>query len=100
MNKYSLAVIVTAILSINAGAADDKKPMPGDEMIERFLAAQAEKLDQRFMAGAKTREEWERARPKLKEQYLDMLGLWPLPEKTPLKAKITGADSPLTSRHG
>ena len=42
------------------------------------------------MDGAKTKAEWEAKRPKLKEQFLDMLGLWPLPEKTPLKATVTG----------
>src|SRR5262249_26063912 len=28
--------------------------------------------------------------PRLKEQFLDMLGLWPLPERTPLHATVTG----------
>ena len=42
------------------------------------------------MDGAKTKEDWEKARPRLKREFLEMLGLDPLPEKTPLKATVTG----------
>jgi hypothetical protein len=28
--------------------------------------------------------------PRLYQEYMDMIGLWPLPEKTPLKAVVTG----------
>ncbi len=35
-------------------------------------------------------EDFEARRPKLREEYFYMLGLWPLPEKTPLKATVTG----------
>ena len=44
----------------------------------------------RFLDGAKTRAEWEAKLPRLRQEYFDMLGLWPLPEKTPLKATVTG----------
>ena len=43
------------------------------------------------MDGAKTKAEWEAARPRLKREFLEMLGLDPLPEKTPLKAAVTGS---------
>jgi dienelactone hydrolase len=42
------------------------------------------------MGGAKTKAEWEAARPRLKREFLEMLGLDPLPEKTPLNATVTG----------
>lgn len=59
-------------------------------MIEKYLAAEADKLSQKFLDGAKTIDEWKKKRPRLHQEYLDMLGLWPLPEKTPLKATVTG----------
>src|SRR5215217_8040790 len=62
----------------------------GDEAIHKYLAAEVKRLSDRFMDGARTKAEWEAKRPKHKEQFLDMLGLWPLPEKTPLKATVTG----------
>ena len=36
------------------------------------------------------REDWERVRARYTHEYLYMLGLWPLPEKTPLRATVTG----------
>lgn len=82
-----------ALILISPAIAQEKKEpkmLPGDEMINAYLKNRTEELSKNFMAGAKTKDEWEKLRPKLKEQYLDMLGLWPLPEKTPLNAKVTG----------
>lgn len=58
-------------------------------MIQEYLKAEAEKLDANFLGGIKTREDWERERPRLMGEYFHMLGLSPLPEKTPLKATVT-----------
>ena len=38
----------------------------------------------------KTKEEWEARRKQLREQLLVATGLWPMPEKTPLKPTIHG----------
>jgi dienelactone hydrolase len=62
---------------------------PGDAMIQAYLNAETDKLSQKFLDGAKTLEEWTAKRPRLHREYMDMLGLWPLPEKNPLKATIT-----------
>src|SRR5215831_4199925 len=66
------------------------KSTPADEMIHKFLSAQTKKLSKKYVDGARTLDEWLEKRPRLHEQYLDMLGLWPTPEKTPLKATVTG----------
>ena len=71
-------------------AAEPADTAKADEAIHKYLSAKTKELSERFMDGAKTKAEWEAKRPKLKEQFLDMLGLWPLPEKTPLKAAVTG----------
>jgi cephalosporin-C deacetylase-like acetyl esterase len=63
---------------------------PGDAMIKKYLDRETDRLGTRFLDGAKTLAEWQKRRPQLKQQYFEMLGLWPLPEKTPLKATITG----------
>ncbi|MSR52062.1 MAG: hypothetical protein EXS09_02085 [Gemmataceae bacterium] len=70
--------------------ADPPDTAKADEAMHKYLTAKTKELSERFMDGAKTKAEWEAKRPKLKEQFLDMLGLWPLPEKTPLKATVTG----------
>jgi dienelactone hydrolase len=59
-------------------------------MIHAYLAAQVKQLDAKFLDGAKSKEEWEKAKPRLKREFLEMLGLDPLPERTPLKATVTG----------
>jgi dienelactone hydrolase len=92
--QFSAAMAVSGGLtspgSPDLFAADEPKLSP-DEMIHNYLKAEVERLSKTFMDGAKTREEWEKKRPALKGQFLDMLGLDPLPEKTDLKATVTGA---------
>ena len=62
----------------------------GNPMIDGYLKRLTQGISTRFLDGAKTRAEWEAKLPRLRQEYLDMLGLWPLPEKTPLKATVTG----------
>jgi dienelactone hydrolase len=59
-------------------------------MIRKYLAAEAKRIGAKFLDGATTKVAWEEARPRLKREFLYMLGLDPLPEKTPLKATVTG----------
>ena len=66
------------------------RDQPGDEMIQAYLARQAETIQERFMKNVESVEHWEKLRPQYKEEYFYMLGLAPIPEKTPLKATITG----------
>ncbi|MBN9119702.1 MAG: prolyl oligopeptidase family serine peptidase [Planctomycetes bacterium] len=63
---------------------------PADEMIHKYLAAETKRISAKFLDGATTKEGWEQVRPRLKREFLYMLGLDPLPEKTPLKATVTG----------
>ena len=60
-------------------------------MIEKYLADKTAEISKRVLDGAKTLEEWQQRRSRLHREYLDMLGLWPLPEKTPLNATVTGS---------
>jgi len=62
---------------------------PGDAMIQAYLRQETEKVEADFLEGIKSAEEWRRARPRFQQEYFDMLGLWPLPEKGPLRATVT-----------
>ncbi|MBY0233107.1 MAG: prolyl oligopeptidase family serine peptidase [Gemmataceae bacterium] len=62
---------------------------PGDDAFAAYLKKAVERIEKKFMDGAKTREEWEEKRPRLMEEYLDMLGILSR-KKTPLKAMVTG----------
>jgi cephalosporin-C deacetylase-like acetyl esterase len=57
---------------------------------EGFLNRRVETLSDRFLAGATSLDEWKAKLPGLRREYLDMLGLWPLPPRTPLQVKVTG----------
>jgi dienelactone hydrolase len=85
---HALLLITPAVWAQDKTKKDERKP--GDEMIEKYLAAEADKLSKKFMDGAKSLDEWQKIRPRLYQEYMDMLGLWPIPEKTPLKATVTG----------
>jgi dienelactone hydrolase len=55
-----------------------------------YLASRAADLEREFLPEVRTAEDFERRRPELRREYLDMMGLWPLPERTPLSPKVTG----------
>jgi len=76
-----------AILGANAG---EKPNLPGDASIRAYLAKQAQLLERDFLKDVKTREDFEQRRAGWRQDYFEMLGLWPLPEKTPLNAVVTG----------
>src|SRR5262245_29501179 len=80
------SILLTSLFLVYS--ADE--PSLGQRMIENYLRSEALRLDANFLAGVNTKEDWEHLRPVLREQYLEMLGLWPLPDRTPLEAKVTG----------
>lgn len=57
---------------------------------ERNLREAAAGLSARSLSGETTREEWEQRRPVVHQQLQSMLGLDPLPERTPLHAQMMG----------
>src|SRR5215813_13982749 len=86
-----VSVICWFLLAAAASGQPEKpKALPGDEVIDKFLKEDAAALSKRFLDGAKSLPEWKERLPRLRQEYLDMLGLWPLPPRTPLKATVTG----------
>ena len=83
-------IVFAALWIAGLGAAQPPKTARGDEMFDNYLKEKTAEISQRFLDGAKTRVEWEGKRERLKHEYFEMLGLSPLPEKTPLKAAVTG----------
>src|SRR4029079_5406360 len=62
----------------------------GEKMLDAYLQDQVKRIDANCLTNLTTKEAWEKRRPELKRQFLDMMGLDPLPPKTDLKATITG----------
>ena len=88
--RTAAALALAAVATLTGLAQQPPARKPGDAMIEKYLAAETDRLSRRVLDGATTLAEWQKRRPRLYREYLDMLGLWPLPEKTPLKATVTG----------
>ncbi len=88
--KTSCRIVVLAWFLASAAQAQTPPPTHGDLVMEKYLAHQSAKLSERVRGGARGLDEWQKLRPKLHADFLEMLGLSPLPEKTPLKATITG----------
>lgn len=64
----------------------------GAAMIADYFQEQVRQIQNKCLSDVTTREAWEQRRPLLRQQFLDMMGLWPLPEKTPLHPVITGRE--------
>ena len=62
----------------------------GDKMLDAYFRRHAQEIGDGCLTGIKTKEDWEKQRPELRRQFLDMMGLWPLPARTDLKAAVTG----------
>ncbi|HMC66755.1 MAG TPA: hypothetical protein VKI65_17600, partial [Gemmataceae bacterium] len=68
-----LGLVFVASVAMAADKPAEKKP--GDAMIEKYLAQETDKISKKELDSAKTIEEWQKKRPRLKQEYLDMLGL-------------------------
>ena len=97
---YRFACRLSILLGLNlvwlstapgAGFADiPTDPKPGDVMIGEFFEIETRRLTQRNLAQVKTKADWERLQDGYRRQLFEMLGLSPLPARSPLDAKVTG----------
>jgi len=65
-------------------------PTPGDAMLADYFRNETAALSQHCLAGINTLEEWKARRPEYRRQLQEMLGLWPMPERTDLHPVVTG----------
>ncbi len=84
-----LSLLAVTMFACHSSAAE---PLvgEGEAMIQAYFQRQAKEIAAGEFRDIKTRADWEKARPELRRQLLDMLGLWPMPARTDLKATITG----------
>lgn len=93
---FSSCWVLSALRAQPPGAERGESPGTPDSygrgaaMIAEYFRDQVRQIQQKCLSDLTTRHEWEKRRPQLRQQFLDMMGLWPLPEKTPLQPVITG----------
>lgn len=84
---------IGGLLSMLAGfnyIADAADTSRGDRMIAAYFRSETEKLADACLADVKTLSDWTSRREEYRQQLREMLGLDPLPERTPLNAVVTG----------
>lgn len=89
----SLALFASSLLAgmtLSAAAPAGFTNPAAQVFIQTLLQREAVRLDSEFLEGITNRAQWEERRVELRRQYFEMLGLWPLPERTPLQAQVTG----------
>jgi len=66
------------------------KPAPGDAALADYFRNETAVLSQRCLADINTLDDWTAKRGEYRRQLQEMLGLWPMPKRTDLKAVVTG----------
>jgi len=85
-----VALLSCAPVSLHAQAyGEPDRDAPGDTMIQVHLAAEAARIHGQFTNDLESLDAWNDTRGRRREEYLHMLGLWPFPERTPLRTTIT-----------
>ncbi|HEX3601056.1 MAG TPA: acetylxylan esterase, partial [Lacipirellulaceae bacterium] len=88
-----LATSLLTLLSMLVGptyiveAADTNR---GDEMLAAYFRDETQHLADASLANIKSADDWNQHRDEYRQQLAEMLGLDPLPERTPLQAVVTG----------
>jgi dienelactone hydrolase len=91
MLRHLLIVTLLSTLTLPLSAAEPStETARGDRLRDAYFRRQVELIAHADLADIKTRADWEKRRPEYRRQFLDMLGLWPLPPRTDLHATITG----------
>src|SRR6266487_6212110 len=83
--------LASSLLAVDAqNSKPAEKPTPGDRMLADYFRAETADLAERGLADIKTLDDWKSRREEYRRQLQEMLGLWPMPERTDLKPVITG----------
>ncbi|SFH93397.1 alpha/beta hydrolase family protein [Planctomicrobium piriforme] len=80
--------VIAAGLLISAVQAEDSAP--GDALLNEYFRQRTAELSERCVADVKTASDWTAQRDARRTELQKMLGLFPWPERTPLKPVVTG----------
>src|SRR5215831_5009614 len=81
----SICCLLISCAAIRAGGTER-----GDRLLDAYFRRQVQSIADAALADIKTRADWEKKRPELRRQFLEMMGLWPLPPRGDLKPVVTG----------
>jgi dienelactone hydrolase len=85
-----LACVPLFILAIHIHAAETVDTSRGDKMLAAYFENETQKLANECLTNVKSWKDWAGRRETYRQQLREMLGLDPLPERTPLEPVVTG----------
>jgi dienelactone hydrolase len=88
---FLTALIIGAVLSGDAQIPKvTGKATPADALLADYFRKETALLSAHGLADITTLDEWQAKRPEYRRQLQEMLGLWPMPERTDLQPVVTG----------
>jgi cephalosporin-C deacetylase-like acetyl esterase len=87
---FMIGLLTGLMLFCAALARGEEGPAERHQRLLQFLKKTAAEISDRSLSHIQRLEDWNRQRPVIRSQLLSMLGLEPLPKRTPLKVRITG----------
>ncbi|MFO1095367.1 MAG: prolyl oligopeptidase family serine peptidase [Planctomycetaceae bacterium] len=94
--RFSVCVLIAlAVVAAAFAAEEPATPVPvdtsrGDALVAEYFRLETEQIERESFADIHTLEDWTSRRDEYRRQLREMLGLDPLPEKTPLEPVVTG----------
>ncbi len=84
--KRILIALPLLVFVAQAAAAETS----ADMRLKSYFAKETASMSERCLADIRTLHDWRSQRAEFRRQYQEMLGLWPMPERSDLKPVITG----------
>jgi cephalosporin-C deacetylase-like acetyl esterase len=91
--RWIRGLVLLIACAVLAPAQEPPRRHSADERYQLFLQnlkRRAAGIAHQHLSEIKTLADWKQERPRRKQQYMAMLGLDPLPARTPLQARTTG----------
>lgn len=88
MQAWRSAFAASLLLALTAYPAAE--PTAADRALAAYFAAEVRQIADPCLADVSTLADWQAQREERRRQLFDMLGLWPLPSRTPLQPVVTG----------
>src|SRR5262249_11559141 len=88
MKRFLLSAAVLPLAAFRAPAAE--KSAHPDQALADYFRVEVLNLSSNCLANVKSIDDWKSHRDEYRRQLQEMLGLWPMPERTDLKPVVTG----------
>lgn len=89
MSRFPLAALAAALLAAPARTQDANPDLARNrKTLDAYFRDQVKRINDACLADLTSKQDWEAKRHGLRRQFLDMMGLQPLPPKTDLKATV------------